>query len=718
MTQRSEVHWAGTVGAALWLSGVPVLPALAVAAAEPEPVIEEIVVTASLRGQSLQSAPASVTVIGEETIRVRHAKHVDQLLNMSPNVNYAAGASRGRFIQIRGVGERSQFKDPLDSSVGLVVDGVDFSGIGLAGVTHDIQQLEVLRGPQGTAFGSNAMGGLVFLKSNEPTESRTGNVSMGVGNYGLWEAGAVVSGALADGLLGRLAVHQLGGDGYMHDDFLGRDDTSDYDELTLRAKLRWQVSPVGRLDITAFHVNADNGYDAFSLENTRHTGSDDPGHDRQRSSALALNFVHDGFEKFSVEATGFYEHSDLEYGFDWDWSNLQRSGIRGWEDNVRDRDGYGVDVRLLSKDAGRIGGVVDWLVGAYYYHRDVDLDYGDSWEEPPFGVFTSSFSSAFESRRAALYGELDWDLTDRLVFSVGGRLERFDDAYSDSAGVRADPNDTLWGGRVALRYRLAEELWLYGAVSRGYKTGGINGQAVAAADPVADPQIADFLQERLAFQAETLVNYEMGARGSFLDGALHLGVSVFFMERNDMQANAWILFPPAEWRSYVDNVDDGENFGLEAEASWRAGERLSLSAGLGLLHTKLGELTIQDIDTGQPVAQKGRDQAHAPDYQYFAAADYAIGENYFVNLQVEGKGRYFFSNSHDVRSEDYVLTHASAGYRGKRLDVSLWGRNLFDRDYQVRGFYFANNPLNGWINEPYFQLGEPRTLGVTVRYGW
>ena len=295
-------------------------------------------------------------------------------------------------------------------------------------------------------------------------------------------------------------------------------------------------------------------------------------------------------------------------------------------------------------------------------------------------------------------------------------MEHYDDSYTESAGVVADPDDDMWGARVSLEYLLADDILLYGAISRGYKTGGVNGQAVAAADPVADPVTADFLNARLAFAAETLLSYEVGVKGQFLDGRLNVNVSAFLMQRDDMQANAWVLFPPANWRSYIDNVDDGENWGVEAEVAWQATERLRLTGGFGLLQTKLGELTVQDIDTGAPLAQENRDQAHAPSYQFFVAADYQINANYFVSVQLEGKDAFFFSNSHNTKSEAHELLHLAAGYRGDRLDVTVWGRNMFDKDYEVRGFYFPNNPLNGWIVESYTQLGEPRTFGVTAEY--
>ncbi|HND13514.1 MAG TPA: Plug domain-containing protein, partial [Pseudomonadales bacterium] len=116
--------------------------------------IEEVVVTARLLPKSQDTVAASVSVLPAALIRDRQARHFEELLNAAPNVNYSAGASRGRFVQIRGIGERSQFVDPVDPSVGLYIDGIDFSGLGNAGTLFDVEQVEILRGPQGTAFGA------------------------------------------------------------------------------------------------------------------------------------------------------------------------------------------------------------------------------------------------------------------------------------------------------------------------------------------------------------------------------------------------------------------------------------------------------------------------------------------------------------------------------------------------------------------------------------
>ena len=139
-----------------------------------------MVVSADFRPAIALETPISLTTIDSYTIDSRGAQHIEDVLNLAPNVNLSAGASRGQFFQIRGIGERSQFSSPLNPSVGLIIDGIDFSRTGGAATLFDIEQVEVLRGPQGTRFGTNALAGVINLQSKQPTEELDIHAEMGI----------------------------------------------------------------------------------------------------------------------------------------------------------------------------------------------------------------------------------------------------------------------------------------------------------------------------------------------------------------------------------------------------------------------------------------------------------------------------------------------------------------------------------------------------------
>ncbi|MFT6919050.1 MAG: iron complex outermembrane receptor protein, partial [Cognaticolwellia sp.] len=239
-----------------------------------EQTIEVITIDGDFRSTSLQKIASSLSVIASDEISARNAQNLEEIIAHTPNVNFSSGTQRARYYQIRGIGERSQFKEPINPSVGLVIDGIDFSSIGSIASTFDVEQVEVYRGPQGTRFGANAMAGMINITSSAPTDVFEGKVRLSAGNYDSYSAGLVLSGPATEKVNYRLAIEQYRSDGFIDNDFLNRDDTNNRDELTMRGKLAIAISKDLTLDITTFIADFNNGYDAFSLDNTRHTLSD------------------------------------------------------------------------------------------------------------------------------------------------------------------------------------------------------------------------------------------------------------------------------------------------------------------------------------------------------------------------------------------------------------------------------------------------------------
>ena len=689
--------------------------------------LQEILVTADFRQSPEMEYAASLSVVGSEQIQDRAAQHLDEILNVAPNVNFSAGASRGRYLQIRGIGERSQFVDPINPSVGLTVDGINLSGVGNASTLYDVEQVEVLRGPQGTRFGATALAGMVNITSKAPTETFEGRVDVGAANYNTWQAGAVVSGPLSEKVLGRVAVQQYQSDGFIDNLYLDRDDTNDRDELTARARLRWLASDDLTIDYSLLYVDVDNGYDAFSLDNNRTTLSDEPGVDAQETLALGITSIWQAPENFDLVTTFAAESTDVAYGYDEDWTNTQICeglacdsdlwGFDWWYSStdlyLRDRTSTQLDVRLVSTEEGSLAGA-DWVLGVYYNDQREDLtrEYFD-WD-----LFSPvTFDSAYDTERLAVYGQMAFPLTEALILTVGGRVEDFTADYDDSRGVTAGPDETLWGGEISLEYQLADSTMVYGLVSRGFKAGGVNGEALGKAEQNGfEPSVVDFLSSRLVFDTETADNLELGLKGSYLDDRWLLRLAAFYMERNDVQLRGWYNDGPL-FVGYIDNGAAGTNYGLELETSVQATESLNLFASLGLLETEIEDFFVLG-DAGL-VDKSGRDQAHAPGYQYHAGADLLLPENFSLRLELDGKDSFYFSDSHDRQSDSYTLVHASLTYAGDPVTVKFWGRNLTDKDYAVRGFYFANDPREFYEDDrAYIQLGDPRTFGVTASYSF
>lgn len=665
--------------------------------------IEEIVVTGELRAGRLVDSPASISVITLEDQRSGLLSHLEEVLGRVPNVNFASGGSRARFVQIRGIGERGQFAEPLNPSVGLVLDGVDLSGVGVTATLFDVSQVEVLRGPQGTIYGANALAGLINVRSADPTDTFESRLRLDAGDYGARGVGASVSGPLSESLGYRLSAQRYRDDGFTRNRFLGRSDTGARDELTVRGKLVWQPDDAWSWTLTGGLVDADNGFDAFSLDNDRQTRSDEPGRDQQKTRYASLAATRTFGDAATLSVTLAGSRSDVDYGYDEDWAfvGFHPDGYSSTDHYLRERDNVSLDVRLLSgPESGLFGGRTDWLVGVYVLDQQADL-------RREYRFFTEDFTSRFDVRRLAVYGELEHALTERTRLIAGVRGERHRADYEDSDGLRFDPTDRMAGGRLVLEHQWRPTVMGYVSASRGYKAGGFNiGGTLDAAQRVYDP--------------EFLWNYEAGIKGRWLDGRLTLRAAAFRMERDDVQVDTSITLVredgSAEFIDLIDNAASGSNRGLELEADFQATEALTLFASLGVMRSEFDGFVNssgEDLD--------GEDQAHAPEYQYFAGAEYRFAPDWFVRVEAEGKDGFYLSNSNrfvpnpdDVRSSSYALWHVSAGYQGERLGVKLWGRNLTDEDVVTRGFYFGNDPRDGYTPRGFFQLGEPRRYGISI----
>jgi iron complex outermembrane receptor protein len=665
-------------------------------AAAAENTIEEIVVTADFRARSELDMATSVTVMTEAAIKSRSAQHFEELANAIPNVNYASGSNRARFFQIRGIGERSQFVAPINPSVGLLVDNVDFSGAATIATMMDVKQVEVLRGPQGTRYGANALAGLINVKTHDPEDQFAASLKLGAADYNTQTITAMVTGPMTETVSARLAVGSHRSDGYYENLFLRTKRNNAQDEQSIRGKLSAEMSANWQLDLSLSHVNIDNGYDSFTLDNSRTTLSDEPGQDQQESLALAIDSSWQ-LDNFDLKLIVGLADSDMEYGYDEDWTfaGIHPDGYMSRDNYIRNRETQSLELRFLSNDSSRLfSDSTDWLFGVYTLKSSESL-------KREYTFLASDFRSNYDFDTAAAFFQLDSSLSEKLTLETGLRVERRDTIYRDSELLGFSPMETLWGGRVAAKYLLNSNTMAYASIARGYKAGGFNTDGTLDAD----------LRE---FGEEFLIEYELGIKSSLLENKLHLKAAVFHDDRQDQQVKSSEgrirVNGSTEFVDFVGNAAEGSNNGMELEAVWYPSEQLGLTASLGLL-----DATFDSFVNSENQDLSGRDQAHAPGYMAHLAADYNLGA-WSLSVSLDAKDDFYFSDSHNVQSDPYELLNLNLSYSGERWSLSFWGRNLTNQDYAVRGFFFGefgNDPRKGYAPEPYVQYGEPRMVGVS-----
>ena len=719
-----------TVSPSLFLARAPL--ALAIAAALSTPVfaqtdaidkpdpsteMEVMVVTADFRSSSLEKMPSSITVIDSQKIQDESAQHFEDLLNSIANFNWSGGSSRPKYFQIRGVGEQEQYQGAPNSSVGYIIDDIDLSGIGMVSSMYDLQQVEVLRGPQGTRYGANALAGLIYLKSNDPTDVFEHGAEVSLGDDDLRTFSGFSSGPLTDSgkLLYRVSMQQHQQNGYHDNLYLGRDDTNGRDEFSGRAKLRWYATDDLQFDLTVLHADFDNGYDVWSLTNSpTQTTSDQPGVDSQRTTGAGFKATYSGAENFELTSLTSFANTDHHYSYDGDWANSEYWASKQCNDDngnlapcqydyfwdkTGQRKTASQEFRLSSTEQGRIfAESTDWLLGVYAMNLKEDNQLYSEYNASPDEVLDSEY----EATNYALFGQLDTDLGSNYALSVGLRLERRNSHYSDTNNDNFDPSETMWGGHIAVSKVLNDSHNAYVRVARGYKAGGFNMTL-----PVE-------LNDKKEFSTETLYNYEIGLKSHWLVGLIDTNLALFYMDRQDQQVAASQQDPdkPQRFILFTENAGSSNNYGAELDATWYATDNLQVYSSLGWLETAYGDYQYQD-KYGTEVDLTGRDLAHSPHVTYSLGGTYRANSGWFANLNLSGKSEFYYSDSNESRSEPYTIVNARVGYEASAWSAYLWGRNLFNEEYGVRGFYFGNEPDNGWAEKQYIRYGDPRQIGVT-----
>jgi len=694
-----------------------VVPA-ALPAQQPLAGLEEIVVTAAFRETSIDQLPTSVTVLDREQLRETTQQHFEEAIRQVPNLNLSGEGSRARYFQLRGVGELEQYEGSPNPSVGFIVDDIDFSGLGSLGTLFDIDRVEVLRGPQGTRYGANALGGLIYLRSMEPSRDHKADFETTMGSDGTRAVGAAAGGPLGDALAYRASVQKYENDGFRDNVFLNRHDTYGRNELTARGKLAWAPSDRLAVDLAGLYVDIDNGYDAWAIDNGFRTYSDKPGRDAQRSKAVSAR-VTAQLPKFDlVSITGIADTSAV-FSFDADWGNATFWAPYTYdyfERTNRERRTYNEEIRLLSKPGAIAHGHGDWLVGVYA------LKLAESNDHRLQGVYTDPFCgsacdlasdsevlSDYDATNVALFGQVRIALNARLELTAGLRAERRTAHYDDSSANRFAPDDSMTGGEVAFDWRLTQHHSAYVRLARGYKAGGFN-VSLAGVD---FSTIDGLTPSEISYGPELLTSLEAGWRATFADGRLRTDIGAFAARRTDQQIKVpiqLVLGDPSSFLLVTANAERGEHHGVEASVEWRASERVALRSTVGWLETKIDAFSLFP-------SIEGREEAHAPRYTYSVGASYRAPSGWWGGLDLSGMDRFFFDYGHDQMSRSYGLANLSVGRDWGNWSAKLWVRNVFDKDYLVRGFYFGNEPPD-FPSKLYTRLGDPRHFGLTLNYRW
>jgi len=719
-------------------------------------ILEEIIVTAQKREQAAQDVPISMAVFSNLDLLQLDLTDVAGIADYTPNVEWDRswlGAANFGSLYIRGIGQAANFQErSTDPAVGLYLDGV-YIGRALGSVmgTLDIQQVEVLRGPQGTLFGKNAIGGAVTIQTNRPADEFLAWVEATTGSDNRKDLRFVVNTPLTDQLLMRVSGSSLNQDGYgfsLQDDTEFGDINADY----LRAALRWL--PKGNLtvdliaDWTRTHqgsavttlVFADpslgsltSAYNFFVAPSNSVPGFGD-------GVPWDSRFITDGFfTNYSTAKSGSeLDANGLTAIVNWNQGDLQLKSITGY----RTMDSsWSVDADLspltiiedvLETDQHQfsqefnlrgIAGSLDWLVGLYYFSEAATASGGAIIipevftvpADPVYGIPNPLYGKPFGGLRSksremsasslAGFAHLNYAFTEHLVGSLGARYTVEEKQISNPPGLVpvASNGDSRTFRNLSpmagLQYFVDSRLQFYGSITEGFRSGGFNTSVL-------------FPREHYQyFEPENATSYELGLKAS--GERFNLATAFFFVNYDDIHVDVLQEVEPK-----ILNAAEAEIKGLELELVTAISSNLRAQAGIGYLdakYTKLNPRGLQDLTI--PVTLDTRFM-NAPKWSFSLGLDYST---HLTLGQLDIRADYAWRdetyndsiNTEELLQDAYGLLHASVTLvsNNERWQISLFGKNLTDEAYITSGA--ANRPDLGIVIANY---ARPREWGLRIRY--
>ena len=669
--------------------------------------VEEIIVTAQRREERLQDVPIAVVALSPEALQAKGVTSTEGLSAAVPGLTFTrVGASGTPFI--RGVG--SSAGDPSsEPSVATYVDGVYIASPNVNLFEFNaIERLEVLKGPQGTLFGRNATGGVIQVRTKDPSFAPEADLSVGYANYDTKSAAGYVTAGLSDAIAFNLAGSIRDQDDGYGNNRLSGVDTYVRDEQNIRGKLLFRLSDETQVMLAGDYLKVDSTGEDYKLPNGA-IGRDDSVTDLGRYDTQ----------------NGFLAKTDTKsrggsLTVDHDWGSIRFKSITAYRKatgvnaadvdlvpdpyfNVYSRltqDNWSQEFHLASSGDAR----VTWLVGAFYY--DSSAGYSPlQISGTDLGGLTLDIYGDVRTKSASVFAQATTEIAPRTNLTLGLRYTDEKQEYTaktdSDVGLIAPEdsvdqsfNDPTW--RIALDYKFTPDILGYVSYNRGIKSGGYG-----ALSPV----------DTAAFDPEQLDAYEVGVKSELLDRRLRLNASAFWYDYKDIQVQ--IVQGSS---TFTQNAASARIRGIDLELQAALGERFTVSGNLAYTDGEyrdyenagsygLGVGPLLTIDAS------GNDTVRTPDLSGSLTLDYRMPIStgtLLSSLTVAQNGKFYWAADNERKEDAYTLVNASVRWLSseEKYSVTVWGKNLTDEEYRSMLSESSYGDLT--------RQGDPRTYGVTL----
>ncbi len=708
--------------------------------------LEEIVVTATKRSTSLQDTAMSVTAIGGDILDKMGVMEIGQIIDTVPGVTYISLGGSDERITIRGLATSSlgQYNKPtIATSLNDFPMDIGLVDVGLV----DLNRVEVIKGPQGTLYGQSAMGGVVRYMTNEPNTDKfeggvrasTSSIASGGMNYG---GSAYFNIPISENFSARAVVYSDFQSGITDNTATGEDDINDTRTTGGRLALKWDITNRATLDaliLTNSNKHGGNigsgGNSAFGTFTRSTSGplniqppniddpsmtNNDPGFSKLDYSVYNLRFNYD-FDNFSLSLMGAkkYRKSHLEYDAG-AWIGIYDSDTNAWYDESREYESSTFEARMVSTGEGPF----EWIAGFWY--EDVTGDIAGQ-----FPVYTStginiygydftdgelfySFQEFDDDREVAGYGEIGYRPFDSLKVSVGYRRSHvaldqgvvsatgvFSGGFNARIGADEKVTENVNTYRFNVEYTVNDDFLAYGTVSSGYRAGGVNPGGLFGL--------------KTTYGSDTLWNYEIGLRTSWLDQRLTANLFVYYLDWTDLQLSQW----DNDVLGYtVQNVGAAEVNGMEAELHYVVSDSLSVNLNYGYTDATFGEDYILE-NTGEVRAEAGSKLPGSSKYTASFIADYQRPLTQMMDLIGTFNFRYISGRRAELASgypdmPGYELLNLSLGvHLSSGIEVTAFADNVFDKRTVVAHWFYGAGSAEQVLAE---MINTPRVVGLRMSY--
>ncbi len=700
---------------------------------------EELLVTARKREESLLEVPISVVVFNEEALNKPTVVNLESLDGLTPNMEFGSsppvsGTTNAATVFIRGIGQ-NDFLATNDPGVGIYLDGVYIArSVGAVLRLDDIERVEVLRGPQGTLFGKNSIGGAIQVISRKPSDTFQSRLGVTLGEFNRRDTSASFEGPITENLSGRLSLLEENRDGYVErplaDEYLG-----DVNSQAAKGVLHWELSGSSELMLSVDHTRQrQNGAPEIAVEIAESRDAATllgilpgqwtsyetfnvliaPQFQSQWDSRWVptdnrfLNYgtgeVRDDIDVTGVALTGRFDltpslsltsvtgYRTMEgvYARDADASPLNYGQLKTEDEQSQ----YSQELRLN----GRVGDSLSWTTGIFYFKEDIDnrqdVIIMQGLFEATAGTADATFdvTNILEVNSSALFGQASWDIDNRWSVTGGLRFTREEkDFFVDIAAVNIAaqvigpvqrPQDA-WTNllpMLSVDYRFSDASLAYISYSEGFKSGGYNGRLVnPPADPVTGEPTID------TFDPEEAESFELGFKQNFKN--IFLQSSVFETNYTNLQVSVFSQGANNPITVTIDNAAKAQIRGAELEVQADIDERLIINFGAGYLDAKYQELEINTLLNLDAKLQK------IPKWNFYLGAEQKVNLGRHGDLRLGLDASYKSKtyndplNTESVSQDGFALYNAFVTWEADSTGwvLSFFGNNLSDEEYFLSG---------------------------------